>query len=136
MNVFKEPLVLFDGYCNLCDSTVQFIIKEDKKNIFSFAPIQSGLGQSLLEKYDLKYMENKSVVLIDKGKASIKSEAILKILMKLNFYFRVFAALMFIIPNPMRNMTYDFIAGKRYKWFGKREKCLIPNVEIMDRFYQ
>jgi predicted DCC family thiol-disulfide oxidoreductase YuxK len=135
MNEYKEPLVLFDGYCNLCDSTVQFIIKEDRKRIFRFAQLESDFGKSLLKEFDLESLSNKSVVFVNKGKAYIKSRAILGMLLKLNVHFKIFAILMFVIPTPFRDFIYDYISDNRYKWFGKKEECIVPTEDVSERFY-
>ncbi|MFC2130771.1 thiol-disulfide oxidoreductase DCC family protein [Bacteroidota bacterium] len=132
----ENPLIIFDGICNLCNSTIEFVIKEDKKKIFRFSSMQSVYAKDVLLNFRLNIKADNSVILIDKGKVYTKSTAIIRILKKLGFYYRVFAYLMFIIPAPLRNLLYNFISYNRYKWFGKRKNCTVPQKELEDRFYQ
>jgi predicted DCC family thiol-disulfide oxidoreductase YuxK len=127
MSEISNTIIIFDGYCNLCSSTVQFVIKEDKKKIFSFFPSESESAKLILTKYNLSEIKEKSIILYENGKIYLGSSAILRILMKLGGYYKTFAYLMFLIPKPIRDTVYSFIAKNRYKWFGKRDSCLIPD---------
>ncbi|MFH1052732.1 MAG: DCC1-like thiol-disulfide oxidoreductase family protein [bacterium] len=125
MNENKNPLIIFDGYCNLCSSTVQFVIKEDKKKIFNFLPSEFASVNLILTKFHLTEIKDKSIILCDKEKVYLGSTAILKILIRFGGYYKFFAYLMFIIPKPIRDFVYYFISRNRYKWFGKRESCFL-----------
>lgn len=126
-------IVLFDGVCNLCNSSVQFIIKHDKKELFLFASLQSDAAKEVLLQFQIKKIEMDSILYIENGKIYSKSTAALKIAKHLNSpinWFYTFIA----IPKFIRNSIYNFISKNRYKWFGKKEKCMIPSPEINHRF--
>jgi len=129
----KNPILLFDGVCNLCDGFVQFIMKRDRSAKFRFAPLQSAAGQQLLEHFQLDSDEIDSVVLIDAGKSYIKSTAALRAGKCLGGIWGLSYALI-IIPTFIRNGVYDFIARNRYKWFGEKDACMIPTPEVRSRF--
>ena len=128
-----KPIILFDGVCNFCNAMVNFIIRQDKKSIFRFAPLQSAAGQTLLKQYGLSKTDLDSFVLIEKGKAFKKTTAALKVANHLPFYWR-WTKLFWIIPSPVRDIFYNTIARNRYKWFGKKEECMIPSEEVRSRF--
>jgi predicted DCC family thiol-disulfide oxidoreductase YuxK len=113
---------------------VQFIIKEDKKRIFRFSQFQSDYAQSVLRKYDLKDESHNTVILIDNGKSYTKSAAILRILKNFGGYYALFSYVIIIIPPIFRDFVYEIIANHRYRWFGKKESCMIPTAEIQDLF--
>jgi predicted DCC family thiol-disulfide oxidoreductase YuxK len=129
----EQPVVLFDGVCNLCNSAVQFIIKHDKKNVFRFASLQSGTGQDLLARYNLPMNELNSFILIENNKAYSRSTAALRVAKKLNGIVSWLYGFI-IIPQIFRDSIYDWIARNRYKWFGKKEECMIPTPELKARF--
>ncbi|MBS1517428.1 MAG: thiol-disulfide oxidoreductase DCC family protein [Bacteroidetes bacterium] len=129
----KFKIVLFDGVCNLCNSSVNFIIDNDKKNIFRFTSLQSEKGAEILQKYDLSGSNIDSVILIDGGKAYIKSDAALRIARELGGIYRSLYFFI-ILPAFLRNSVYDFIAKNRYKWFGKKDSCRIPTPELKNKF--
>lgn len=126
-------IVLFDGVCNLCNGAVQFIIKNDKKDMFRFAALQSETGRKLLATHQLQHGKIDSIVLIKNDKAFIKSTAALHIakelsgIWKLAYYYIVF-------PKFIRDAVYDFIARNRYGWFGKKDQCMIPTPELKKKF--
>lgn len=127
-------LILFDGKCNLCSSAVQFIIERDKKKVFRFASLQSELGKKLLAERHIDPLKTDSIVLIQPNKAYyIKSSAALHTAKNLDGLYPYLKFLL-IIPNPIRDFVYDFIAKNRYKWFGKKENCWIPNPELTSLF--
>lgn len=128
-----QPLILFDGVCNLCNSSVLFIIKRDSKEVFKFASLQSELGKALLQEFKLPATELNSVLLIDKGKFYNKSDAALNIARHLHGLWPMLYGLK-IIPLFIRNGVYDWIAKNRYRWFGKKEACMIPTPELKSRF--
>ncbi|MGJ7913274.1 thiol-disulfide oxidoreductase DCC family protein [Neobacillus sp. LXY-1] len=127
-----KQIILFDGVCNLCNSSVQFIIKRDPKGHFQFASIQGKMGQNLLKKYHVNTDIN-SFILIDHDKVFFKSNAALRVCRNLAGYWK-WLAIFFIIPSTIRNGIYDFIANNRYKWFGKKESCMIPSQKWKNRF--
>lgn len=126
-------IVLFDGVCNLCNNAVQFIIKHDKKNAFLFASLQSKTGQKLLAQHNLPLNELNSFILIENDKAYNRSTGALRVAKKLNGILPWLYAFM-IIPKIFRDSIYDFISRNRYKWFGKKDECLIPTSELKARF--
>ena len=129
----EEPIILFDGVCNFCNAGVNFVIRQDKKNIFRFAALQSGIGQRLAEQYDLPKKDFDSFILIENGKVYNRSWAGLKVFNKLPWYWK-WTQLFSIVPKTVRDAVYDFIARNRYKWFGKKEKCMIPTPKVCNRF--
>lgn len=131
----EKPIILFDGVCNFCNGAVNFIIRQDKKKVFRFAALQSATGQALLEKHGLPSTALNSFVLIERGKAYEKTTAALKVANHLPFYWR-WTKVFWIIPAPVRDLFYNTIARNRYKWFGKKEECMIPSPELRSRFLQ
>jgi predicted DCC family thiol-disulfide oxidoreductase YuxK len=128
-----HPIILFDGVCNFCNGAIYFVLKQDKKGIFKFAPLQSEAGQRLLQHYNLSMKEFDSFILIDKGKVYKKSAASLRVMNKLPWYWKE-AQILRMIPTAFRDAIYDFIAKNRYKWFGKKEQCMVPTPELRSRF--
>lgn len=131
MTTLVRPVILFDGYCNFCSSTIDLIIKYDKGKQFLFAASQQGAGLKLVEEYKLQNVD--SVILIYNNKVYHHSTAILKICWLLGSPFNLFAAFL-IVPPLLRNLIYKWIAKNRYKWFGKRNSCRIPDQNEKDRF--
>ena len=134
MNDLKDhPIILFDGVCNFCNAGINFIIKQDKRKVFRFAALQSETGQRLLKQHHLSTKEFDSFVLIDNGKVYMKSSAGIKVYGKLPWYWKWTQAA-WLAPKVIRNGVYDWIARNRYKWFGKKEACMIPTAEVRSRF--
>jgi len=134
MNNFNgKSIILFDGVCNLCNSSVNFIIKHDKKEHFLFASLQSDAAKEILLQFNSKIIELNSIALIEGGKVYEKSTAALNITKHLsNFYYLLYYFI--VIPVFIRDRIYNFIAKNRYKWYGKRESCMIPSLELKNRF--
>ena len=133
-NVLKnKTILLFDGYCNLCHSSVQFILKHEKNNDLYFTSLQSPIGIEILNHYSINPKEIDSLVLIEKNKAYLKSSAALRVSKYLRGAYPICFSLL-IIPAFIRNWVYDFIAKNRYKWFGKMGYCLIPDENLAKRF--
>ena len=128
-----QPIVLFDGVCNLCNSAVQFIIRHDKKNIFMFTSLQSDAGQKLLAQYNLPLNELNSFILIENNKAYTRSSGALRVVKKLKGLWPLLYGLM-IVPKFIRDGVYNWVGRNRYKWFGKQEACMIPTPELKARF--
>ena len=126
-------MILFDGVCNFCNAGVNFIIKQDKKKVFHFAALQSEAGQNLLQQFNLPKEGFDSFVLIYNGKAYKKSSAGLKVYSQLPWYWKWTQAF-WIAPRFIRDAVYDFIARNRYKWFGKKDACMIPTPDVKSRF--
>ncbi|HQY20012.1 MAG TPA: thiol-disulfide oxidoreductase DCC family protein [Ignavibacteria bacterium] len=131
----KFKIILFDGVCNLCNSSVNFIIDNDHKNVFKFTSLQSEKGIELLKKYDLLDKNIDSVILVENDKAYVKSDAALKIAKTLGGKYKLFYGLI-ILPAFIRNFFYDIIAKNRYKWFGKKDSCRIPTLELKSKFLE
>ena len=129
----KKKIVLFDGVCNLCNSSVTFIIKRDPKNRFKFAALQSDSGQKLVTMHGIDTSKTDSIILIDHDKAYAKSGAALRIAKFLSGGYPLLFGLI-IIPPFLRNWVYDYIARNRYKWYGNRESCMIPTQELKEKF--
>ena len=129
----KQSIILFDGLCNLCDGAVKFVIKHDIKKSFLFTSLQSDIGQKLLKQYSLPLENFNSFTLIQDNKVYTRSTAALKVAKQLNGGIK-FLYVFIIIPPFIRNAIYNWIAKNRYKWFGKKEVCLIPTPELKARF--
>ena len=127
------PIILFDGVCNLCHRSVQFVLPRDKKKVFRFASLQSSVGQSLLKKYGLADGQTDSFVLVEKDRAYTRSSAALRVVNKLKGLWPLLTVF-WIIPRPLRDWVYDYVARHRYRWFGKEESCWLPTPEWKGRF--
>ncbi|MFO7674430.1 MAG: thiol-disulfide oxidoreductase DCC family protein [Lutibacter sp.] len=132
-NFENKSIIFFDGICNLCNATVNFVIKHDKKAQFLFASFQSDAAKEILLHFNLKNLDVNTVILVEGQKVYNKSTAVLKIAKQLDGGTKAFYAF-FIIPKIFRDRVYDFIAKNRYRWFGKRDSCLIPSIELKNRF--
>lgn len=130
-----EHIILFDGVCNLCNTSVQFVLKRDTKATFKFASLQSNAGQKLLADFKLPLDEFNSFIYIDDGKLYTRSSAALRVAKELNFPWKLMFGFI-VVPPFIRNFVYDIIAKNRYKWFGKRESCMIPTAELKQRFLE
>ncbi len=128
-----KPVVLFDGVCNFCDKSVQFMIQHDPEGYFMYASLQSDSGQEILKKYGISTEIIDTIVLVENDRAYIQSTAALRIARKLN---RLWSLLyiFIIVPPFIRNSVYRFVARNRYKWFGKKDSCMLPDPEIRSRF--
>ena len=129
----NKAIILFDGVCNFCDRSVQFVLRRDKKAYFNFASLQSEIGQQLLEKYKIPKDKFESLVLIENDKAYLFSTGALRIARKLNGAWPILYGFI-IIPSFIRDFFYKLIANNRYKIFGKKEECMIPSPEWRSRF--
>lgn len=129
-----KKIILFDGVCNLCESSVLFVIKYDKKDEFRFVALQSDLGKKIIQHIGMDFKHIDSIVLYEPGIAYYyKSQAALEIAKSLGGFFH-FGTLFRIIPNGIRNWVYDYVAKNRYVWYGKKALCLIPTPEIQSKF--
>lgn len=127
-------IILFDGECNFCDHGVQFIIKRDPTGIYKFASLQSTMGLKLLKEHHVPE-DVDSFILIEDNKYHEKSSAALRVCKNLTGIWKLFFIFL-LIPKPLRDIVYDVIAKNRYKWFGKKNSCMIPSPEIRARFIE
>ncbi|WP_053977799.1 thiol-disulfide oxidoreductase DCC family protein [Mangrovimonas xylaniphaga] len=130
----NKELILFDGVCNLCNTSIQYVIKHDKQNKFVFAALQSDIGKSVIKEHGIDTTKIDSILLHKpNNKIYYKSTAALKIASKLGFPISIMSIFL-IVPTFIRNWVYDFIAKNRYKWFGKKQSCMIPTPELSSKF--
>lgn len=125
-----KGVILFDGVCNLCNQSVQLIIKQDKKDYFRFAALDSDYGRMMVSKYQLT---TDSIVLIENEQAYTQSDAALRIARRLSGIYPLLYATM-IIPKFIRDRIYRLIARNRYRWFGKRQSCWMPSAQLSKKF--
>lgn len=129
-----KKIILFDGVCNLCNSSIQFVIKHDKKNVYKFAALQSDVAKLLLHERGINSSQIDSIILIDPNIAYYtKSTAALEIGKSFGGAWRLLGVFQWI-PKPIRDQIYDFVAKKRYSWFGKQNECMIPTPELKAKF--
>jgi predicted DCC family thiol-disulfide oxidoreductase YuxK len=132
----NKKIILFDGVCDLCDAAVQFVIKYDKKDDFRFVALQSDLGQEIIKHIGINTKNIDSIILYEPGIAYyFKSEAVLEIAKILGGIFYL-GTLFTLFPNSFNNRIYDYIAKNRYKWYGKKESCMIPTKELKSKFLE
>jgi predicted DCC family thiol-disulfide oxidoreductase YuxK len=128
-----DNLVLFDGVCNLCNSTIQFVIRHDRRGVFKFTPIQSEIGRRIYHRYGLDPDRPESILLVTPNGILAKSDAALAIAHQFGGLWRGLSIFK-IIPRGCRDCVYSFIARHRYRWFGKRESCMVPTEDLKKRF--
>ena len=134
MEAIKKNIILFDGICNLCNSSINFIIKHDHKDRFRFASLQSDIGKKLLAERGIDQHTIDSIILIAPQKAYyIKSTAVLQIAKQLSGIYPILSIFL-ILPEFIRNTIYDMIAKNRYKWFGRKDQCMIPTPKLRSLF--
>lgn len=130
----NKKIILFDGVCNLCNSAVQFIIKNDKKDVFRFVALQSELGNDICNYIGVDQNKIDSIILYEPEVAYYyKSSAALEIAEDLGGIYSLISVLK-IFPEKFRNYVYDYIAKNRYEWYGKNESCMIPTPELKNKF--
>lgn len=131
-----KQLILFDGVCNLCNSTVLYVIKHDRNDRFRFAPLQSEIGIQLMKTYNMDASSLDSILLYsDHVGLKEKSTAALYITKSLGLPVNLLFGFL-IIPKAIRDKVYDFIAKNRYRWYGKKTSCMIPTPELQAKFYK
>jgi len=132
----NKKIILFDGVCNLCNSSVQYVIKHDKKDEFRFSALQSKIGQQLVKERGIDTSSIDSIILIEPGIAYYtKSEAALKIAQSFGGVWNI-AWLFAQLPASFSNSIYDYVARNRYKWYGKQESCIIPTPALQEKFLE
>jgi predicted DCC family thiol-disulfide oxidoreductase YuxK len=130
----SHPVVLFDGLCNLCSGSVQFIIKHDRKRLFRFASLQSAFGQAVLHQFGLPATELNSFILLENSRIYTKSTGALRVAKKLDGLYKLLYGFI-AVPPFIRNAVYSYVAKNRYKWLGKKEACWIPTLELRKLFW-
>lgn len=126
--------MLFDGVCNLCNRTIQRIIKRDENDIFRFAALQGEVGKKMVSERNIDTSKIDSIILIDPDIAYYtKSDAALQIGLHLRGY-RTLSKVLNLIPSGLRNIVYDFVARNRYKWYGKKDHCMVPTPDLKAKF--
>jgi predicted DCC family thiol-disulfide oxidoreductase YuxK len=130
-----QDIVVFDGVCNLCNHSVQFILRHEVAPDFQFAALQSHAGARLWRTFGFSPDDARTFVLIAGGRPYVKSDAAIQIATRLRGGWKLLA-LVRVIPRPFRNWMYDVVARNRYAWFGKSEACIVPTPEIRSRFLE
>lgn len=129
-----KKIILFDGVCNLCNSSVQFVIKHDEKDIFRFVALESDLGKVIIKHIGIDITKTDSIILYEPGIAYYyKSNAVIKIAETLGGFLSLIWIFK-ILPLSIRDFVYDYIAKNRYKWYGKKQSCMIPTPELKSKF--
>ncbi|WP_343486240.1 thiol-disulfide oxidoreductase DCC family protein [Allomuricauda sp. d1] len=130
----SKKIILFDGVCNLCNGAIQFVIKRDKKDVFRYAALQSDIGEQLIREHQIDTSKVDSIILIEPGMAYyVKSDAALEIANEFGGLWKALQVFKWI-PKSFRNIIYDFVAKNRYKWFGRKDQCMIPTPELQAKF--
>lgn len=128
-----QQIVFFDGVCQLCNRSVNFLIKQDKKNVLKFASLQSAYAQNVVPKALLNHEKLDSIIVYTDGKFYDRSTAVLKLCKILGGLCSVFL-IGYLLPRYIRDGLYSFIANNRYRWFGKTDQCRVPTAELKKRF--
>lgn len=129
-----KKIILFDGVCNLCDKSVQIIIKNDKKDVFRFVALQSELGEKIINHIKIDRSKTDSIILYEPNYAYYyKSKAAFKIAANLGEFYSICSLFRFL-PTSFSDFLYDYIAKNRYKWYGKKDQCMIPTKETLSKF--
>jgi predicted DCC family thiol-disulfide oxidoreductase YuxK len=130
-----SPVIYFDGVCNLCTGSVQFVLKRDKKKIFRFASLQGEGGRKMLTNYQLPAQNYKTFIVEEGGKIFTRSTAALRVFKHLGGAWSLLYAFI-IIPAFIRDAVYNFVSNNRYSWFGKTDECWLPKAEWKNRFIE
>nr|WP_294776416.1 thiol-disulfide oxidoreductase DCC family protein [uncultured Flavobacterium sp.] len=129
-----KKIILFDGVCNLCNASVQFVIRRDRKDIFRFVPLQSELGLKIIQHLGIDPKNTDSIVLYEPGRAYYnKSEAAIEIVKEFGGLYTLLRILA-VFPKSLSNFVYAFVAKNRYRWYGKQETCMMPSPEVAAKF--
>lgn len=129
----EHPIILFDGVCNLCNTFVQFVIERDPDGTFRFASLQSDIAEVLLSDICVERLD--SLVLVTEDAYYTKSDAAIEIVTRFGGVYRSLV-LSKLLPRPVRDRVYEYVATHRYDWFGKRDRCLMPSSDIESRFLE
>ncbi len=131
--IAEKRVIYFDGVCHLCHKSVRFIARRDPHGRFLFSPLQSASGQAVMKRLDMDQQQPGSIILADEDRLFTRSAAALRIAGRLRApwpLLRIF----WIVPRPLRDAIYDWIARNRYRWFGKMDACPLPDEDLRDRF--
>ena len=129
----SERVVFFDGACNLCSGSVRFVLRHNEDRTIDFASMQSALGRRVLERHGLSTDDYDSMLYVERGRLYAKSAAALKIAERLTLPWRLLRFLA-VVPEGARDWLYDRVARNRYRLFGRRDRCFLPDAEVLDRF--
>lgn len=129
----EQPVIFFDGVCNLCNAAVQFVIKRDPSSIFKFCSLQSPTATRLLSNHQFESQDMSTFILLQDNQIFTRSSATLKVARQLNSPYKILYGFI-IVPPFIRNWVYDMISKNRYRWFGKRDECMIPDSSMASRF--
>lgn len=132
--MLNQPVIFFDGICNLCNASVQFVIEHDKKNKFMFTALQGDYAKETLPKLNVDLQKLNTILLLEEGKLYTKSSAALRVAKRLIGLWPLLYVFI-IIPKFIRDWFYDIIAKNRYKWWGKQESCWVPTPALKSKFY-
>lgn len=134
---FPRPLLLFDGLCGLCSRSVQFVAKRDRHKRIYFTSLQSEVGHAILAEYCFEEdITPETMILIDDQGLHVRSTAAIRVARLLGPPYSLLAAVVVIVPRPLRDWAYNLIARNRYRWFGKRDSCMAPDSSVQDRFVE
>jgi predicted DCC family thiol-disulfide oxidoreductase YuxK len=128
-----QPLILFDGTCNLCNGLVRFVIARDPHARFQFGALQSPSARRVLARLETPDPLPDTIVLVESGKVFTQSTAVLRIARRLRFPFPL-AVTLLVVPRPWRDWMYAWVARHRYGWFGRRDQCMVPTPALRSRF--
>jgi predicted DCC family thiol-disulfide oxidoreductase YuxK len=130
-----RPIVLFDGVCNLCNASVQFLLERDRNGVLRFGSLQSDAGAEVLERCGMDPDHRASIVLVEGDRCYTRSSAALRIAKHLGGFYAALYAFV-VVPRPIRDRIYEFVANNRYDWFGQRDSCYRPPADVQDRFLE
>jgi predicted DCC family thiol-disulfide oxidoreductase YuxK len=133
VNNSPDSVIFFDGVCNLCNGAVQFVIRRDKEGRFKFSSLQSDYAKESLGDFGIDASMLESILLLENGKLHKKSEAVLRINRRLPFPWPMLS-IFWIIPRGLRDVIYEWVANNRYRWFGRKDVCMVPTPELQTRF--
>lgn len=131
----RPALVIFDGVCNFCVGSVNFVLRHEAGDRLQFTPLQSGTGSRMVRDLGFDPADAKTFVLVDDGRAYVRSAAAIRVARYLRWPWRALAAI-WIVPRPVRDWAYNVVASNRYRWFGRMDACMVPTPEIRRRFVQ
>lgn len=134
MKVESNSVIVFDGACVLCSRWASFVLRHDRRGVFRFAAMQSATGHDLLREHGIDPHDPVSFLLLEQGRAYTDTDAIARVLLNFGFLWRSIARSMRIVPRPMRDASYRWLARNRYRFFGRREVCLVPSASDAERF--
>lgn len=129
----KSNIIFFDGVCNLCNFWVKYVLRNDPEGIFCFSSLQSDFTENFLSQNNIN-SDLETIIFFSEGKFLKESDAVISILFKIGGFNRLLSKIIKLLPPKFRNGLYNFISRKRYRLFGKKEHCMVPNESIKKRF--